>query len=103
MLAHRPAKGAPIATAMAGAMEHLNRGLAVDLAPVRVNAVCPGLILTDHVLETMPEETRRSSVASLPLPRGGSPAEAAKAYIYLMVNSYTTGQVLPIDGGAWLV
>ena len=49
MLTHRPRKGAPIATAVAGAVEHLARGLAMDLIPVRVNAVCPGIVLTDHV------------------------------------------------------
>ena len=102
MLAHRPMKGAPLATAIAGAVEHLTRGLAIDLAPVRINAVCPGLILTDHVKQ-MPEEMSRTFVAPLPLPRAASPTEAATAYVYLMLNSYTTGQILPVDGGGWLV
>ncbi len=103
MLAHRPMKGAPIATAVAGAMEHLTRGLAIDLAPVRVNAVCPGVIFTDHVKQTMPEEALRSFVAPLPVPRAGSPAEVAKAYVYLMLNGYATGQILPVDGGGLVV
>ena len=102
MLAHRPGKGTTMATAMAGAVEHLARGLAMDLAPVRVNAVCPGLILTDHVKQ-MPEAMVQSMVSPLPVPRGGSPAEAAKAYVYLMLNGYATGQVLPVDGGGFLV
>ena len=99
MLAHRPIKGAPIATAVGGAVEHLARGLAIDLAPVRVNAVCPGIILTDHVTQTMPEARLQAFVAPLPVPRAGSPAEAAKAYVYLMLNGYATGQILPVDGG----
>ena len=103
MLAHRPMKGAPMATAVGGAVEHLTRGLAIDLAPVRVNAVCPGLILTDHVQQMMPEERVRSFVAPLPVPRAGSPAEAAKAYVYLMLNRYATGQILPVDGGGIVV
>ena len=103
MLAHRPMKGAPLVTAVAGAMEHMTRGLAVDLAPVRVNAVCPGLILTDHVKRTMPEAMQQSFVAPLPVPRAGSPAEAAKAYVYLMLNGYATGQILPVDGGGLVV
>ncbi len=103
MLAHRPMRGAPLATAVAGAMEHLTRGLAIDLAPVRVNAVCPGLILTEHVKQTMPEATQQSFVAPLPVPRAGSPAEAAKAYVYLMLNGYATGQILPVDGGGLVV
>ncbi len=102
MLAHRPVKGAPIATAVGGAVEHLARGLAVDLAPVRVNAVSPGIILTEHVKE-MPAARLQSYVSPLPVPRGGSPAEAAKAYVYLMLNGYATGQILPVDGGGLLV
>ena len=102
MLAHRPRKGAPMATVVGGMAEHLTCGLAMDLAPVRVNAVCPGLILTDHVKQ-MPEAMVQSMVAPLPVPRGGSPAEAAKAYVYLMLNGYATGQILPVDGGGMMV
>lgn len=102
MLVHRPMKGAPLATAVGGAIEHLTQGFAVDLAPVRVNAVCPGLVLTEHVKQ-MPEAMRQSMVAPLPVPRAATPAEAAKAYIYLMLNGYATGQILPVDGGGLLV
>jgi NAD(P)-dependent dehydrogenase (short-subunit alcohol dehydrogenase family) len=102
MLAHRPRKGTPLATAIGGAVEHLARGLAVDLAPVRVNAVCPGIVLTEHVKQ-MPEAMLQSIVAPLPVPRGASPTEAATAYVYLMLNSYATGQILPVDGGGLVV
>jgi NAD(P)-dependent dehydrogenase (short-subunit alcohol dehydrogenase family) len=102
MLAHRPRKGMPFVTAAAGAIESLARGLAVDLAPVRVNAVCPGLILTDRV-KRMPEEMVRGYIGGLPLPRVASPGEAATAYVYLMLNGYVTGQTLPVDGGGLLV
>ena len=103
MLAHRPMKGAPIATAIGGAVEHLARGLAIDLAPVRVNAVCPGMIRTEHTEQTMPRQSLQAFVAPLPLPRAGSPAEAAQAYVYAMLNPYVTGQILPVDGGGLLV
>jgi NAD(P)-dependent dehydrogenase (short-subunit alcohol dehydrogenase family) len=102
IIAHRPRKGTPMWTAVGGAIEHLARGLAMDLAPVRVNAVCPGLVLTEH-LRQMPEARLQSMVAPLPLPRGAVPAEAAKAYAYLMLNSYVTGQILPVDGGGLLI
>ena len=42
VLAHRPSKGSPPPTAVTGAVEHLVRGFAVDLAPQRINGVCPG-------------------------------------------------------------
>jgi NAD(P)-dependent dehydrogenase (short-subunit alcohol dehydrogenase family) len=102
MLAHRPGKGTALAAAIGGAVEHLARGLAVDLAPVRVNAVCPGITLTEQVKQ-MPPERLQMYVARLPLPRGASPAEAATAYIYSMLNSYATGQILPVDGGGLVV
>lgn len=102
VLAHRPMKGAPLTTAFAGAQEHLVRGLAVDLAPVRVNLVAPGLVLTDPV-KSMPQAMRDAFTARLPLPRPATPAEAAEAYLYLMRGGYTTGQVLLVDGGTSVV
>ena len=66
-------------------------GLAVELAPVHVNAVCPGLIATDALASTPPARvaamTERQAV-----PRAGSPDEATEAYLYLMRGTYTTGQ-----------
>jgi NAD(P)-dependent dehydrogenase (short-subunit alcohol dehydrogenase family) len=41
--------------------------------------------------------------ARLPLPRAGNPDEVAEAYLYLMRGSYSTGQVLIVDGGFTLV
>jgi NAD(P)-dependent dehydrogenase (short-subunit alcohol dehydrogenase family) len=102
MMAHRPMKGAAVSTAMLGAIEYLTRALAVDLAPVRVNAVCPGLVLTERNSQ-MPEDTRRAVTARLPLPRAADPAEVAEAYLYLMRGGYTTGQVLRVDGGGSVV
>jgi NAD(P)-dependent dehydrogenase (short-subunit alcohol dehydrogenase family) len=105
-VAHRPRKGAPLSTAMAGAVEHLARGLAMDMAPIRVNAVCPAMIRTD-VWNSIPEDGREERIkrmtAHQPLPRIGEPAEVAEAYLYLMKAGYTTGQVLLVDGGSSLV
>ena len=102
VLAHRPMKGALLSTAFAGAAEHLTRALAVDLAPIRVNAVCPGLVMTEMIAK-WPEETVRRFVAALPIPRGADPDEVAQAYLYLMKAGYTTGQVIVVDGGRMLV
>jgi NAD(P)-dependent dehydrogenase (short-subunit alcohol dehydrogenase family) len=101
MAAHRPQKGLAVATAMAGAIEHLVLGLAVELAPVRVNGVCPGAIRTE-AWDELPDDFRRFQEARLAgqlLPRVGETAEAAEAYLYLMRGTYTTGQVLRVEGG----
>ncbi|MFT3855623.1 MAG: SDR family oxidoreductase [Ilumatobacteraceae bacterium] len=98
LIAHRPRPGAAVRTAMAGAIEHLVTGLAVELAPVRVNAVCPGMIATD-VLASIPAERITAMTARQAVPRPGTPDEAAEAYLYLMRGTYTTGQVLRVDGG----
>lgn len=106
LIAHRPRKGAALSSAMAGAIEHLTRALAVELAPRRVNAVCPGLVLTE-VWDSVPEDQREARLqrmtAHQPLPRPGAPNELAEAYLYLMCCGYTTGQVLIVDGGRSLV
>jgi NAD(P)-dependent dehydrogenase (short-subunit alcohol dehydrogenase family) len=102
MIAHRPQKGAVISSGMAGAVEHAALALSVELAPIRVNMVCPGYVLTD-VWASMPPEQREKflsgATARQPLPRPGLPSEVAEAYIYLMRGGYTTGQVLRLDGG----
>lgn len=106
MIAHRPRKEAALSSAMAGAIEHLTRALAVDLAPLRVNAVCPGYVLTE-VWNSIPEDRREAQLqrmtARQPLPRAGDPDEVAQAYLYLMRGGFTTGQVLIVDGGMALV
>jgi NAD(P)-dependent dehydrogenase (short-subunit alcohol dehydrogenase family) len=102
MLAHRPMPGAPVTTASAHTTEGLAMGLARDLAPIRVNAVCLGLILSEQVQE-MGEAMIKGWTANLPLPRGGTVEEAAEAYLYLMRNTYVTGQIVRVDGGGSLV
>lgn len=106
MIAHRPRKEAALSSAMAGAIEHLTRALAVDLAPLRVNAVCPGYVLTE-VWDSIPADRRDAQLQRMterqPLPRAGDPDEVAQAYLYLMRGGFTTGQVLIVDGGMALV
>jgi NAD(P)-dependent dehydrogenase (short-subunit alcohol dehydrogenase family) len=102
MLAHRPMPGAPLTTASAQTTEGLALGLARDLAPIRVNAVCLGLIMSEQV-QNMGEAMIKGFTANLPLPRGGRVEEAAEAYLYLMRATYVTGQVVRVDGGGSLV
>lgn len=103
--AYKPQKGSVMATAMAGSVEHLTWGLAVEFAPdVRVNAVFPGGVATE-IFKGLPDTLRQAEEARFqrqPLPRIGEPGEVAEAYLYLMKAGYTTGQVLVVDGGGVL-
>lgn len=80
-------------------MEHLAQGLAVELAPVRVNVVTPGFIATE-AWARLPADAVDAMVKDQPLPRAGDPAEAAEAYMYFMRAGFTTGQRAIVDGGA---
>ena len=104
-IAVRPAAGAALASAGAAAVEGLVRGLAVELAPVRVNAVRPGAVRTP-LWDALPEPQRTAALAAQAgrtLTRTtGDPAEIAAAHCYLMGNRFVTGTVLTVDGGALL-
>jgi NAD(P)-dependent dehydrogenase (short-subunit alcohol dehydrogenase family) len=100
----RPAPGGGMGAAAVAAVEGMTRALALDLAPIRVNAVAPGLIDTP-LWDSFgaQRETTLASGARLPVGRIGRPEEVAAAVIFLMSNGFVTGAVLPIDGGGGLV
>ncbi|MET9408513.1 SDR family oxidoreductase [Streptomyces sp. NPDC002935] len=102
----RPMPGTSVAASLCGAMESLTRALALELAPVRVNVVSPGVVRTE-LWRDLPEEDRdglfTSAAASLPVGRVGEPEDIAEAYLYLMRGGYSTGSVVVVDGGAVLV
>jgi NAD(P)-dependent dehydrogenase (short-subunit alcohol dehydrogenase family) len=103
--AHTPEPGSAILTTINAAVEGLGRALAVELSPLRVNVVSPGL--TDTPMYAGWSAEQRESVykavaASLPAQRIGAPEDIAESVIYLMINGFTTGSVLHPDGGATL-
>jgi NAD(P)-dependent dehydrogenase (short-subunit alcohol dehydrogenase family) len=102
----RPRKGWVVAASVCGAIEALTRALAVELAPIRVNAVCPGVVRTNlwHNMAAAEREQLYESVGnSLPVGRVGEPHDIAQAYLFLMQEGFGTGQSLVVDGGTSLV
>jgi NAD(P)-dependent dehydrogenase (short-subunit alcohol dehydrogenase family) len=88
-----------------GALEAIVRPLAVELAPIRVNAVSPGVIDT-HWWDGMPDDQRRAyfdAVAAVtPVRRVGQPEDVAGAVVYLAGAGFVSGTVLECAGGAQL-
>jgi len=101
----RPIRGAAVGSASCAAVEGLARSLAVDLAPIRVNAIRPGLIDTPLIDSFMGEDKAAISnyTKRFPLKRMGRPEEVADAVLFLMKNEYMNGTTLVIDGAASLV
>jgi len=102
----KPAPGWSVTTAVSVAVEGLARGLALDLKPIRVNVVSPGVVHTemfsfipkeqlDAVLQSFKDGSTTGTV--------GRPEDLAESYIYLMKDQYITGSVIESNGGALLV
>lgn len=101
-LARKPAGGVPTFAAIDGAIESLMRILAIDLSPVRVNVVAPGIIDTP-MLRGHGEDGAQAILAGYGqralVGRGGRPDEVAGAILFVMENAFVTGSVIDIDGG----
>lgn len=101
----RPIFGAAPVAAINSAVEGLGRALAVELAPIRVNTVSPGIVDTPLYSGMDPGKRKAmfpGNAASVPAKRVGRPEDIAQSVLYLMANGYTTGSTLYVDGGATL-
>jgi NAD(P)-dependent dehydrogenase (short-subunit alcohol dehydrogenase family) len=102
-LSLRARPNSAIVSAANGALESLARALALELAPVRVNAVSPGIIDTP-IRAAMPEQARREmlakAAAALPVGRVGEGADIALQILAFMANGFATGAIVYLDGGA---
>jgi NAD(P)-dependent dehydrogenase (short-subunit alcohol dehydrogenase family) len=95
--------GTAALAAVNGALESMVPPLAVELAPIRVNAVSPGAVDT-HWWHFMPDEQRtalfEATAASTPAGRVGKPEDVADSVLFLAGHGFLTGTVLAVAGGA---
>jgi NAD(P)-dependent dehydrogenase (short-subunit alcohol dehydrogenase family) len=102
----RPAPGWSVAASICGAVSSLTKALAVELAPIRVNAVAPGVVRSP-MWSGMTDEDRESYFQqvgdAMLVRRVGETEEIARTYAYLIDQPFSTGTVVPVDGGSLLV
>lgn len=104
--AYRPAARGSVVAAVNAGPEGLVRALAVEVAPIRVNAVSPGWVDTPiwtFVAGDKKDETLSAMAKRLPVGRVGQPEDIADAISFLMDNAFTTGTILHVEGGHRLV
>lgn len=106
VVAYKSMIGSSVLGAVNAAVSNLGRTLALELAPIRVNMVSPGIIDTPS-RSKMPEDARsrfyESVAGQLPVRRVGAAEDVAQGVVYLMQNGFVTGTVLHVDGGHSLI
>ena len=87
-------------SATKGAVIAMSKALAQELGPsgIRVNAIAPGVILTDMV-KNVPAEILENLRLETPIERCGTPEDVAQAMVYLAEADFVNGQVLAVNGG----
>lgn len=103
--ARKAIPGAVGLAAINGALNTMIPTLAVELRPLRVNAVSPGIIATpwwDRVPDSFRQDVFAQSAANAPAGRVGQPEDVAQAIIFLIQNTFVTGSIIDCDGGARL-
>jgi len=101
-LSVRPSAGAVLQGAINAGLEALARGLALELAPVRVNAVSPGMTATplwDGLDPSRRAAMYEKAANHLPAGRVGQGEDMANAILFLMSTPFATGSTVRVDGG----
>jgi len=105
-VAIKPPKNWAFIAGGAGALDATTRALAVDLAPIRVNLIAPGVTLTDLWGPEGAETRERMNTfgkEKLLVKHAASPAEIAEAYLFTMKCGFVTGQTIHVNGGVTLI
>jgi NAD(P)-dependent dehydrogenase (short-subunit alcohol dehydrogenase family) len=104
--ARRPAVGASVAAILATALPAIIANVAVELAPIRANAIAAGFVdtpLSARIMGADLEKRREELRATLPIRRVVGPADVAALAVHLMTNTAVTGATYDIDGGQSLL
>ncbi|WP_235096666.1 SDR family oxidoreductase [Amycolatopsis decaplanina] len=103
--AWRPAPGLAVMATTNGAVAHLAEALAVDLAPIRVNALSPGVVDSGSWdrLGADRDAFFSDTAARNPARRVGRPEDIASAALLTLANPFLTGTTVHVDGGGRLV
>ena len=102
----RPGRGLALVSAATAAMPAFVAGLALDVAPVRVNLIAAGFVdtpLSASLLGDDVDARRNQLRATLPIRRVVGPADVAALAVHIMINQTLTGATYDIDGGQQLV
>lgn len=102
VVAYKAMVGSSALGAVNAAVSSLSQTLALELAPIRVNTVSPGIIDTPS-RSKMPEDARAKLYTAiahkLPVKRVGKAEDVAQSVLYLIQNGFVTGTVLHVEGG----
>ncbi len=101
-----PVPGGAVVAAIAGSFSYFAHGLALELAPSRVNVVSPGWVDTpmwDVLVGSAKSGYLKDMAGRLPAGRIATLADVVSAYIYLMESDFTTGETIHVDGGQRLI
>ncbi|CTQ67537.1 SDR family oxidoreductase [Roseibium alexandrii] len=94
--------GLSVMNGVQAAVMQTGRSLAIELAPVRVNVLAPGVVLTNVWTAEQRDELKTWMESTLPARIAGTADHIAQAAVSLMTNPYISGAVLPVDGGLHL-
>jgi NAD(P)-dependent dehydrogenase (short-subunit alcohol dehydrogenase family) len=99
---NRPYAGSTTVSTVNGGVVGMVHTLAVELAPIRVNAIHPGIVGDSPYWSARPPEVLDAIVARTPTGRLATMADIVGAVVFLLENNAVNGQSLSVDGG-WLL